>query len=51
MFKKIWLAKDIKEFMYCCSLGNSTLTKRKEMFLKQKENIQNEIKELEKALD
>ncbi len=43
--------KDIKEFMYWCSLGNSTLTKRKEMFLKQKENIQNEIKELEKALD
>lgn len=43
--------KDIKEFMYWCSLGNSTISKRKEMFFKQKENIQNEIKELEKALE
>lgn len=43
--------KDIKEFMYWCSLGSSTISKRKEMFFKQKENIQNEIKELEKALE
>lgn len=43
--------KDIKEFMYWCSLGNSTISKRKEMFFQQKENIQNEIKELEKALE
>lgn len=43
--------KDIKEFMYWCSLGSSTISKRKKMFFKQKENIQNEIKELEKALE
>ena len=43
--------KDIKEFMHWCSLGDKTITKRKEMFLKQKENIELEIKELEKALN
>lgn len=43
--------KDIKEFMHWCSLGDKTITKRKEMFLKQKENIESEIKELEKALN
>lgn len=43
--------KDIKEFMYWCSLGISTISKRKEMFFKQKENILNKIKELEKALN
>lgn len=43
--------KDIKEFMHWCSLGNKTITKRKEMFLKQRENIESEIKELEKALN
>lgn len=43
--------KDIKEFMHWCSLGNKTITKRKNMFLKQKENIESEIKELQKALN
>lgn len=43
--------KDIKEFMYWCSLGNKTILKRRDMFLRQKENILNEIKTLEKALD
>lgn len=43
--------KDIKEFMHWCSLGDKTITKRKEMFLKQKENIESEIKELQKALN
>ncbi len=43
--------KDIKEFMHWCSLGDKTITKRKEMFLKQKENIELEIKELQKALN
>lgn len=43
--------KDIKEFMHWCSLGDKTITKRKEMFLKQKANIESEIKELEKALN
>ena len=38
--------KDIKEFIGWCSLGDKTISKRKEMFLKQKENIENQIKEL-----
>ncbi|MCI8460891.1 MAG: MerR family transcriptional regulator [Bacilli bacterium] len=43
--------KEIKEFMHWCSLGDKTILKRKEMFLTQKENIEQEIKELEKALN
>lgn len=43
--------KDIKEFMKWCSLGNETFNIRREMFLKQKENVENQIKELEKTLD
>lgn len=43
--------KEIKEFMYCCSLGNKTIKKRKAMFLTQKENIEQKIKDLEKALN
>lgn len=42
--------KEIKEFMHWCSLGDKTIEKRKDMFLTQKENIEQEIKELEKAL-
>ena len=42
--------KDIKEFMYWCSLGSQTIPKRKAMFLKQRENVLHEIKALEKAL-
>lgn len=42
--------KEIKEFMHWCSLGDKTIAKRKDMFLTQKENIEQEIKELEKAL-
>lgn len=43
--------KEIKEFMHWCSLGDKTIAKRKAMFLSQKENIEQEIKELEKALN
>lgn len=43
--------KEIKEFMYWCSLGNKTIKKRKAMFLTQKENIEQKIKDLEKALN
>lgn len=42
--------KEIKEFMHWCSLGDKTIAKRKALFLTQKENIEQEIKELEKAL-
>lgn len=43
--------KDIKEFMKWCSMGNETFNARKEMFIKQRENVENQIKELEKTLD
>jgi len=42
--------KDIKEFMYWCSLGDETIIKRKEMFLKQRENIEAQMNELKKVL-
>ncbi len=42
--------KDIKEFMKWCSLGDKTISKRKEMFYKQKRNIIQQINELNKAL-
>lgn len=43
--------KDIKEFMRWCSLGDKTIKQRYNMFLKQKEQIESEMKELKKALD
>lgn len=43
--------KDIKQFMYWCSLGDQTIPERLEMFQKQKQNIETEIEELKKALN
>jgi len=43
--------KDIKEFMKWCSMVNKTFNIRKEMFIKQKENVEKQIEELEKTLD
>ena len=43
--------KDIKNFMYLCSLGDETIKERLELFLKQKENVENKIKELENSLN
>lgn len=43
--------KEIKEFMHWCSLGDKTIRQRKEMFLTQKKNVEQQIKELEKALN
>ncbi len=42
--------KDIKEFMLWCQEGNKTISKRKQMFFRQRSHIQNEILELQKAL-
>ncbi len=42
--------KDIKEFIHWVSLGDKTISKRREMFLRQKENVENKIRELEKTL-
>lgn len=43
--------KDIKNFMYLCSLGDETIKERLDLFLKQKENVENKIKELENSLN
>ncbi len=43
--------KDIKEFMYLASLGDESILKRKEIFLKQKENVLQKINELKEALE
>lgn len=43
--------KDIKEFMKWCSMGNSTFELRKNMFVKQRESVEAEIRKLEKVLD
>lgn len=43
--------KDIKVFMEWCSQGSSTYGQRKELFLKQKEAVESEIRRLEKVLD
>lgn len=42
--------KDIKNFIYLCSLGDETIKERLDLFLKQKENVENKIKELENSL-
>lgn len=42
--------KDIKEYMSLCSLGNTTLKKRKEIFEKQKEEVLQEMEKLQKVL-
>lgn len=43
--------KDIKTFMRWCSEGSSTYPLRMELFLRQKEIVENEIRKLEKVLD
>ncbi|RGU90018.1 MerR family transcriptional regulator [Clostridium sp. AF15-17LB] len=43
--------KDIKQFMEWCSEGSSTYPQRKELFLRQKETVEKEIKRMEKVLD
>lgn len=43
--------KAIKEFMKWCSMGNCTYELRKNMFVKQRESVEAEIRKLEKVLD
>lgn len=43
--------KDIKLFMSWCLEGASSYKKRKELFLKQKQIVENEISQLNKTLD
>ena len=42
--------KEIKEYMSLCSLGNTTLKQRKEIFEKQKEEVLQEMEKLQKVL-
>lgn len=42
--------KEIKEYMSLCSLGNTTLKQRKEIFKKQKEEVLQEMEKLQKVL-
>ena len=42
--------KDIKEYMSLCSLENTTLKQRKEIFEKQKEEVLQEMEKLQKVL-
>lgn len=42
--------KDIKQFMIWCLEGSNTYPQRKELFLKQKDAVEAEIKRLEKTL-
>lgn len=42
--------KEIKGYMSLCSLGNTTLKQRKEIFEKQKEEVLQEMEKLQKVL-
>ncbi len=42
--------KEIKEYMSLCSLGNKTLKQRKAIFEKQKEEVLQEMENLQKVL-
>lgn len=43
--------KDIKQFMEWCTKGSETYAQRRELFLRQKEVVEEEIARLEKTLD
>ena len=43
--------KDIKQFMLWCAEGSATYPQRRELFVRQKEVVEGEIRALEKTLD
>ncbi|MEF2783525.1 MerR family transcriptional regulator [Erysipelotrichaceae bacterium HCN-30851] len=43
--------KEIKQFMEWCAQGSSTYEKRRDLFLRQKEIVEEEIRNMEKILD
>lgn len=43
--------KDIKQFMEWCALGSETYPQRKELFLKQKKNVELEIERMKRVHD
>lgn len=43
--------KEIKQFMEWCSIGSSTYKDRYELFIKQKQTVEDEIEHMKKTLD
>lgn len=43
--------KDIRQFMQWCVQGNKTYEQRRELFLKQKEEVEAELKRMNRVLD
>lgn len=43
--------KDIKQFMEWCTQGSDTYAQRRELFVKQRENVKNEIEKMNRVLD
>ena len=43
--------KDIKEFMHWVAMGDETITKRKDMFFRQKKIVEKKIMELQETLN
>lgn len=43
--------KDIKQFMEWCSLGSETYPQRRELFIRQKKNVEAELDRMRKTLD
>lgn len=43
--------KDIKQFLDWCNAGDSTIKKRRDMFLKRKLDVEKQMEELQKVLD
>lgn len=43
--------KDIKQFMEWCAMGSETYPQRRELFVRQKKNVEAELDRLQKTLD
>ena len=43
--------KDIKKFMEWCTEGKKTYSKRRELFIKQKKDVEEQIKRMNRVLD
>lgn len=43
--------KDIKQFMQWCAEGSGTYAQRRELFLRQREKVEDEMRRLERTLD
>ena len=43
--------KDIKQFMEWCTEGEKTYSKRRDLFIKQKKDVEDQIKRMNRVLD